>query len=132
MQTTKERTTDKIETRLQFTITILTFFLVLFPVQQLAGCIVVAAYVIDYIIFAVRSDKISEKHLRWINVSILIGIGSYIIPLAILALSTQDKTIPFWQVYIWMTSTYASMVIMIIAPIAILVELFAFGINRKR
>jgi hypothetical protein len=122
---------NKIENRLQFIITILVFFLVIFPKPLLVGCILVAAYVLDYIIFAIVSEKIDEKWLRRINYLVLTGIGSYIFPLTLIALSTQNGIMSWWQWYAWVTPTFISILLMALVPVALLVILLVLGIDWR-
>ena len=118
MHNVKEKMIEKIETRLQFVVVILVFFIV--------------AYIIDYIFFAKLGDRLNEKHLKWLNNMVLIGIASYIIPLTLMALSTQKGTIPLWQGYTLMGVTYVSIFLMIWIAVIILVMLLFLGINWKK
>lgn len=127
-----DRLTDKIETRLQFVVVIVVFFLTIFPGSLLGGCVLVVVYIIDYIFFAVRASKIKEKYLKWINTLTLIGTGSFIIPLALIALSTQKGNVPTWQGYAWIGSSFVSIWLMFLAPVAILLTLAVFGIDWRR
>jgi uncharacterized membrane protein len=127
-----DRLTDKIEIRLQFVVVILVFFLTVFSGSLLQGCMLVAVYIIDYIFFAVRAPRIKERYLKWINVLTLIGTGSFIIPLALIALSTQKGTMPTWQGYAWIGSSFVSIWLMFLAPVAILLTLAVFGINWRK
>jgi len=132
MQDMKERLTNKIEIRLQFVVIMLVFFLTIFSGVQLAGCILVAAYIIDYIFFTALGDKIDERHLKWLNNTVLIGIGSYVIPLASIATSTQASSVPIWQGYTLMGLIFISMWLMVSIPVALLIMLLAFGIDWKK
>jgi hypothetical protein len=132
MHNVKEKMIEKIETRLQFVVVILVFFLSIFPNSLVSGSILIVAYIIDYIFFAKLGDRLNEKHLKWLNNMVLIGIASYIIPLTLMALSTQKGTIPLWQGYTLMGVTYVSIFLMIWIPVIILVMLLFLGINWKK
>lgn len=129
----KDRLVDKIEVRLQFALVIVIFFLTVFPDSLLpGGSILVVGYIINYIFFAVRGDKIKDKYLRVINIITLVGMGSFVIPLTLLALSTQKGVLPAWEAYTWMGSSLISILLMFVAPLSLLVVLVGFGINWKK
>ncbi|MEK7641708.1 MAG: hypothetical protein AAB365_01820 [Patescibacteria group bacterium] len=134
MTVSKDRLIDRIETRLQFTITILVLFLALSINQNisLSGCIIVVAYVVDYIFFAILGDKLSERALKFTNTWVVIGIASYIIPLTLAALSTQNNTLSGWQVYFWGGSTIVSFILMLSVPLIVLASIIITGINWKK
>ena len=127
-----DRLTDKIEIRLQFVAVILVFFLTVFEKSLFAGCIIVALYVVDYIFFVSVAERLQEKILKWVNISTLVGIGSFVIPLTMIALSTHGGNIPVWEAYTWMGSSLVSIVCMFIAPLALLILLGIYGINWRR
>lgn len=82
----------KIENNLQLLITVSIFFLTIFESVRLGGCILVVGYIANYIVFELKEKRYTISNLTWIRRLLLIGLGSYAIPLFILALSTQDKT----------------------------------------
>jgi hypothetical protein len=131
MQSIKEKLADKIEVRLQFIITILTFFIVIIKELEQKGCILVAVYIIDYIFFTRVSNTINEKYLQWIDTTVLVGIGTFIIPLAVIALSTQGGTMPLFIGYSWLVMISASILLLVTIPIILLIMLIAYGVNWK-
>jgi len=128
----KDRLVDTIEVRLQFALVIVIFFLGVFPDSLPGSSILVVLYIIDYIFFAARGDKIVVKYLKAMNVATLVGMASFIIPLALIALSSQKGTLSAFEFYSWMGSSYVSILLMFVAPLSLLVMLAAFGINWKK
>ena len=130
MQNTQEKMIDKIENRLQFLITILIFFLAVFPNIELQGCILVVFYIIDYILFTTLGKKMSEKRLTYLNTILFIGIGSYIIPLTVLALSAKNAIVPVWQGYTWMALIFISIWFMILVPLILLIMILIYSVKK--
>ncbi len=130
---TKDKLIDQASNRLQFAITILVFFLVVFPEIGKAGAILVVAYIVDYIFFEIIKGKIEPKGLRLINHLLLAGVGSFIIPLIIIAMSTREGIVPMWQGYIILGSAFGSVIALTFIPVVILVSLIVLAfLNRNK
>ena len=90
---------SEIESRLQFITTIAIFFPAMvyyfFNAMKdskydstevtLGYTILVGAYLLDYVIFEIKKNKLSEKYLRYINRSLLFGIAFFIVPIIVMA-----------------------------------------------
>ncbi|MES2471133.1 MAG: hypothetical protein V4526_02800 [Patescibacteria group bacterium] len=111
----------KIENNLRFIITISIFFLALIPESKLVGAIIIAGYIANYIVFEIRSNKFSSRNLKWISTSLFVGIGSYAIPLSIIALSTQNYLFPSWELSVLKALIFISMLIIVLLPASTLV-----------
>ena len=122
---------SKIESRLQFVITVLTIFLFAFPTLNPSGYIIVVVYIITYILFAIFDTRINEKWLKQINTVVLIGIGSFLIPLTLVALTGINATMPLWQAYTWLGSTLISTFLMLSAPIVLIILILTTGIKAR-
>src|SRR3984885_14009520 len=94
----KELTTQ-IENRLQFLITISIFFpVLLYSFFQTFGesekdsnaillkaASLVFVYLIDYILFLIVKKDIGDKRMRWLNILVIVGIASFILPISLTA-----------------------------------------------
>lgn len=116
MQDNKEDLIKKIENNLRFVITISIFFLTIFPESRLAGSIIVVGYIIDYIGFQFRTKTLTVRNLKWIETSLLIGIGSYVVPLGIMAFSTQNIPLSQFGIWTWHASLFTSIWIIVCMP----------------
>ena len=122
MERTKEDFVKNIEDNLRFIITISIFFLTLLPEGKFQGCFFIAAYIINYIIFEIRINKFGIRNLKWIKTSLFVGIGSYIIPLSVVAFSTQNEFFSSIGTYIFIMATaFISMLAIVSIPAITLV-----------
>lgn len=110
-----------IESRLQFVITITTVFVVAMPDISPQGYTLVLVYLITYLVFAGLASKLAACWLKWINISILIGIGSFMIPFLVIASSKSTELIPNWQIYMWKGSALLSIGAMMVAPFLVII-----------
>ena len=107
----------KVENNLRFITTICIFFLAVLDSVRLEGCVIVAAYLLSYIIFEFREKRYSDKSLRWINTSVLIGMISYVVQFFIFSLSTQNIIVSIWELTIWKTIIAVSTYMILVFPL---------------
>jgi hypothetical protein len=126
MENNIEELVKKVENNLRFIITITIFFLSIFPEIRLEGCVLIVAYIFNYIAFEVRVKNLIEENLRWIKNLLYIAISSYVIPLTVVALSTQKTTIGSLEFLTFKAGIITSMVgIMFIPTIILIVIVFS-------
>ncbi|MCC2630199.1 MAG: hypothetical protein K0S38_8 [Candidatus Paceibacter sp.] len=130
MNQSQKKLKAQIESRLQFVITILVFFLALIPNATLPGGILVALYVFIYFLFAWHENLLLEKHLHFVNKSVLLSIASFILPITVLSISYTGVT-PTWLAGLTMKSLmFLSMWALVLIPFFVLLYIaFQLTIN---
>jgi hypothetical protein len=126
MKDVKDEAIRQVDNNLRFVITISIFFLSVFSEARLAGCIIIVFYIINYIIFQIKAKKLTPLNLKYINWSLLVGIGSYVIPFSVIAFSTQNITLSKLSLQTWQISLIGSMWIIMCAPIVTLLMILFF------
>jgi hypothetical protein len=117
MKNTKEITRNY----LQFVITVSIFFLAVFPNVAPVGYILIVAYLLCFLVFELRNKEYTLRNLRWINTGLLFGVTAYIIPLLLLAYSSQDIILYGWGLVSVRTALYISMIMITAIPAIIFV-----------
>jgi len=130
---------QEIETRLQVLITISLFFpVLLYYLAKVVGqnegqalvlsiqtSILVAFYLLNYVLFQIRKDALKQKSLKRIGEWLMVAMGAFIIPIAGMALGTLNY-LPVWlQAVVAFASSTAVLFILVFPPVIEVIILFS-------
>ncbi len=116
-----EKISKSINDNLRFIITISIFFLTIFSESRLQGSIIIVGYIICYIAFALRKNRLTVRNLKWVQFSLFSGLFSYIFPLSIMVLATTNSELSRLAVFTWKTLLLSSLYLIVCMPMISLV-----------
>ena len=141
MNSNTDKIIGQIESRLQFVITLNTLLLTLIyglgrfagqteelsQKNMIGGGIMIVGYLLAYVIFEVRKEKIRGYGLKLINGVVLVGIACFIFPIMVISLSAAPSAtlVPQWQAFFYVVSFVISTYGLLVIPVlTVLLSLF--------
>jgi hypothetical protein len=93
-------------------------------------------YLLCFLVFEFRNREYTLRNLKWINTGLLFGVTAYIVPLLLLAYSSQNIILYGWGLMSVRTALYISMIMITAIPAIIFVMICflsdnTFGSKKK-
>jgi hypothetical protein len=134
---------EEIESRFHLLITISLFFPVLIAnlgtitgqtaqkasLTLIQTSIMVGFYLVNYILFQNRKDKLTEKSPKWISFWLLVALGIFIVPILGLAILSFNPPLWIGRVAGWLSGTS---VLFILAAAPVIETVILFSAEKKR